>query len=98
MVAPTIVTQPVGIENAFPDTNVNFTVVVEGGALSYQWSRNGVEIEGATQATLTLVNVTIADEDTYSCFIYNLAGNTTTDDVSLTVCKYIILCTCTYMY
>ena len=79
------------IENAFPDTTVNFTVTADGGALSYQWSRDGVEIEGATQATLTLVDVTIENEGTYSCFIYNLAGNITTDEVSLTVCKYTIM-------
>ena len=89
MVAPTIVTQPVDQEGIFPGSDVNFTVVAEGGALSYQWSRDGVEIEGATQATLTLMGVTIEDEDTYSCFIYNMAGNITTNAVSLTVCKYI---------
>ena len=84
------------IENAFPDANVSFTVIAEGGALSYQWSRNGVEIEGATQATLTLVGVTIeGDEGTYSCFIYNMAGNITTNGVSLIICKYI--CTHTYI-
>ena len=90
MVAPIIVTQPVSIENAFPDTNVSFTVVAEGGAVNqFQWSRNGVEIKRATQTMLTLVGVTIErDEGTYSCFIYNLAGNITTDDASLTVCKY----------
>ena len=92
VVVPTIVTPPMSIENAFPDTTVNFTVVAEGGALSYQWSRDGVIIRGATRATLTLVDVTIErDEGTYSCFIYNLAGNITTDDVSLTVCKYTIM-------
>ena len=97
VVAPTITTQPMTIENAFPDSDVNFTVVAEGGALSYQWSRNGVEIEGATQATLTRVNVTIKrDEGTYSCFISNLAGSITTDNVSLTICKCI--CTCTYIH
>ena len=97
MVAPTIVTQPMDIENAFPDANVSFTVVAEGGALLYQWSRNGVEIGGATQATLTLVGVTVVrDEGTYSCFISNRAGSITTDNVSLTICKCI--CTCTYIH
>ena len=84
-------------EGIIPGSNVSFTVVAVGGLLSYQWSRNGVEIEGATQATLTLVNVTNADEDTYSCFIYNRAGNITTDAVSLTVCKYMCTYTCTYI-
>ena len=90
VVVPRITTPPMDQESIIPGSDVSFTVVAEGGALSYQWSRDGIEIEGATQATLTLVGVTIEDEGTYSCFIYNRAGNTTTNDVSLTVCKYII--------
>jgi hypothetical protein len=93
VVVPKIVTEPTDIENAFPDTNVSFTVAAEGGALSYQWSRNGAVIEGATQATLILVGVTVEmNEGTYSCFISNLAGNVTTIDVSLTICKYMCIC------
>ena len=89
MTAPSITTQPMDVDGAFPDTEVNFTVIAEGGALSYQWFRNGVEISGATQATLTLMNVNIEmDEGMYHCFISNLAGNVTTNNVSLTICKY----------
>ena len=92
MVVPTIVIQPMSIENAFPDTTVNFTVMAEGGLLSYQWSRDGVEIGGATQAMLTLMGVTIErDEGTYSCVISNMAGSVTTNNVSLIICKYTIL-------
>jgi hypothetical protein len=93
VVAPNIVTQPIDIENAFPDMNVSFTVVVAGGALRYQWSRNGVEIEGATQAMLILVGVTVEmDEGMYSCFISNQAGNVTTIDVSIIICKHMGTC------
>jgi hypothetical protein len=93
VITPTIVTQPMDIENAFPGANIIFTVVAEGGALRYQWFRNGAGIAGATQATLTLVGVTVEiDEGMYSCFISNQAGNTTTIDVSLTICKYMGTC------
>ena len=80
--------QPESMDGVFPDSNVTFTVIAMGGALSYQWSMNGDEIPGETQATLTLVGVGMANEGIYSCFISNRAGNVTTDNVSLTVCKY----------
>ena len=89
MITPIIVVQPENMDRVFPDSNIIFTVLVMGGALSYQWSRNGDEIPGETQATLTLEGVTVEEhEGMYSCFISNRAGNVTTDVVSLTVCKY----------
>ena len=88
--APRITTPPMDMEGAFPDTEVSFSVVAEGGALSYQWFRNDEEISGATQlAMLTLTNVNIEmDKGMYRCFMSNLAGNVTTNNVSLTICKY----------
>ena len=92
MIAPTIMTQPMSVEGALPSAIVTFTVEAVGDPLIYQWSRivSGVEvtISGATEATLTLESVTLADEGMYFCFISNRAGNVTTDTVSLTVCKY----------
>ena len=83
------------VEGAFPDTEINFTVVAEGGALSYQWFRNGEKISGATQAMLTLTNVNIEmDEGMYHCFISNPAGNVITNNVSLTICKYTLYYGC----
>ena len=92
VIAPTIVTQPMDVEAALLNSNVMFFVEAAGEPLGYQWSRivNGAEvpISGATEATLTLESVTLADEGMYFCFISNRAGNVTTDTVSLTVCKY----------
>ena len=86
---PIIVIQPESMDGVFPNSNVTFAVIAMGGDLSYQWSRNGSEISGAAQAILTLVGVTVErHEGIYSCFISNRAGNVTTDNVSLTVCKY----------
>ena len=83
-------TQPMSVEGALPNATVMFTVVANGEPLIYQWSMivSGVEEPIATEAALTLKNVTLADEGMYSCFISNRAGTVTTDTVSLTVCKY----------
>ena len=92
VIAPTIMTQPMSVETALPNSNVTFTVEAVGDPLNYQWSRivNGAEVPlpGATEATLTLESVTLSEEGMYFCFISNRAGNVTTDTVSLTVCKY----------
>ena len=88
MTTPDIVMQPENMDGVLPNSNVTFTVIVMGEALNYQWSMNGNEIPGATQDTLTLVGVGMANEGMYSCFISNRAGNVTSDVVSLTVCKY----------
>jgi hypothetical protein len=41
---------------------VSFTVIASGPSLTYQWSRNGVTISGATSASYTLSTTTLADD------------------------------------
>lgn len=48
-------------------------------APTYQWTRNGEAIPGATAATLSLANVTLADAARYSVTATNLAGTATAD-------------------
>ena len=54
-------------------------------APSYQWTRNGVALAGATEATLILANVTIASAGAYQCVVTNAAGSAATEAVLLTV-------------
>jgi Ig-like domain-containing protein len=49
-------------------SNVTFTVTAQNGD-SYQWTRNGVELKGETNSTLTLVNVAAGDVGLYSCCV-----------------------------
>lgn len=57
-IAPTIVSAPPRNISADAGTDTNLTVVASGTPpLSYQWSGPGGVIPGATNATLTLVNV-----------------------------------------
>ncbi len=47
------------------------------GPFTYQWSKDGATISGATAATLTLANTATADAGTYAVTIRNSAGSST---------------------
>jgi hypothetical protein len=85
-IAPTITTQPT-TQTVTAGTNVSFTVAASGTApLSYQWRLNGVNLGGATSATLTLTGVTTGQSGgSYSCFVSNVAGTATSSVAVLTV-------------
>lgn len=85
-VAPTITTQP-GSQTVTAGTNVTFMVVATGTVpMSYQWRLNGVNISGATSATLNLSGVTTnLSGGSYSCFVSNVAGATVSSAATLTV-------------
>lgn len=82
---PLIVAPPVGARS-FVGLNATLTVVAEGeGTLRYQWYRNGVEIEGATQSTLTLANLQLSDDGVYTVRVSNLAGHVESTPATLRV-------------
>lgn len=57
----------------------SMTVYATGtGPLSYQWFRNGAEIVGVNGPVLSLNNVSLADEGTYTVRISNACGFVTT--------------------
>lgn len=63
---PTITTQPQSVRVA-PGGTAIFTVAATSSApLTYQWSRNGTPIDGATNATLTLTAVEAPQGGTYT--------------------------------
>ena len=63
---PTVSVQPVGT-NVSVGTSVTFNAVANGTPpFSYQWRRNGVNLPGATNSTLTIPNVQAADGGSYS--------------------------------
>lgn len=82
--APVILVQPVSQTLAF-SKNASFHVTAVGTQpLAYQWRRNGVNIAGATNATLTLNNIPLADPIAYSVVISNTAGIAISADAILT--------------
>jgi pectin methylesterase-like acyl-CoA thioesterase len=75
--APAITTQPQNITAKAGD-NVSLSVVATGSpAPSYQWSRNGSAIAGATSATLALNNLTLANTGVYTVALLNDVGAVT---------------------
>ena len=85
LVPPTIVTQPTSV-TAVAGSNVSFTVAAGGsGTLTYQWLKNGVNISGATSATLTLANVSATNAANYSVVVGNTASSVTSSTATLTV-------------
>lgn len=85
VVAPTISEPPVGISRVAGQSAL-FAVTVGGTApFSYQWFRNGAAIAGATNATLTLGTVTVAEAGDYSVVASNAAGSATSVAATLVV-------------
>jgi len=76
LVLPAITAQPQSQTVGF-GSNATFTVTATGTApLRYQWDFNGSIIPNATNATLVLTNVQLAQAGNYSVAVTNLAGAT----------------------
>jgi hypothetical protein len=86
-VAPSIVQQPTPVQILLDGTTFHPTVVASGaGPFGYQWYLNTSQaILGATNATLTITNVSAANDGTYNCVVSNPYGTTNSVAVSLTV-------------
>jgi len=83
--APVITNQPQSI--TVPQGNpATFSVTATGTPpLSYQWRKNGVNINGATNSSYTIASVVPADQGNYSVVVSNSGGSVTSNDASLTV-------------
>ncbi|MBW8865141.1 MAG: immunoglobulin domain-containing protein, partial [Verrucomicrobia bacterium] len=85
ILAPIIITQPTNLTVTAHGTAA-FNVTAQGtGPLAYQWNFNGTNISGATNFTLTLNDVSLAQAGYYSVLVSNLAGFVTSSNVLLTV-------------
>jgi uncharacterized repeat protein (TIGR01451 family) len=85
-VAPSITSHPASVTVTMPAA-ATFSVTATGTApLSYQWRRNGVNIDGATGSSYVL-NPTAAEDtgSTFDVVVSNTAGSVTSSAASLTV-------------
>jgi len=85
VVPPVISSHPTGA-NAVQGTTVNFGVTATGTApLSYQWKKNGNDINGATLSTYSIPNVQSTDAGNYTARVSNAAGSATSNPATLAV-------------
>lgn len=84
--APAITTQPAS-KAVTPGAKATFTVVASGTApLSYQWSKNGTAISGATAATYTTpATVSTDNAASFTVKVTNSAGTKTSNAATLSV-------------
>jgi len=84
--APLITIQPVPQTVKLGKT-AKFTVTVTGsGPFTYQWTKNGANITGATRAAYTTPATTLADNNArFSVTITNTVGSVTSISATLTV-------------
>jgi hypothetical protein len=83
---PPLVTGEPANEIGIAGDNVSFSASIAGSLpITYQWQKNGVNIPGATSATLTLSNVYYTDGGSFVLWATNAAGFTNTTAATLTV-------------
>jgi alpha-tubulin suppressor-like RCC1 family protein len=80
-----IPTQPTA-QTVIIGNSATFFVVASGSApLTYQWSKDGVAISGATAATYSIAATTAANAGSYSVIVTNSVGSVTSAPATLTV-------------
>jgi len=83
--APQITTQPQSVVVS-DGANASFSVAATGGALSYQWLRNGANIAGANAATYALTPAALSDTGArFAVVVSNAVSSVTSSEASLTV-------------
>ncbi|MCL4178047.1 MAG: immunoglobulin domain-containing protein [Verrucomicrobia bacterium] len=83
--APRFIEQPVGGVYIDGET-VTLSVWADGTApLSYQWQRNGEDVNGATESTLELAGVTTAQAGEYAVLVSNDVDAVLSDAVTIDV-------------
>src|SRR6185436_12976168 len=82
---PTVVKQPRS-GSYFVGENIQLSVVVDGSPpITYQWKKNGTNIDGATNDTYVLPNAQVADAGAYTVLVSNVGGGTTSSTANLAI-------------
>ena len=87
IIKPSIETHP-------HDTTLNvgdpvlFEIKTSGAKLTFQWLKNGVQVDQATDHTYLIESVTLQDNNSkFSCIVSNPGGNVISNEATLTVKK-----------
>jgi alpha-tubulin suppressor-like RCC1 family protein len=90
-VLPVLITTPPLNQACYVGGTATFNVEAQGaGPLSYQWSEDGMEIEGATNAVLVFTNLQSEQAGAYSVTVGNAFGGASSAGVLLTVLPAVI--------
>ncbi len=85
MLDPVIFTEPTN-QYALAHSNATFSAAGQAlGAVQYRWQFNGVNITGATNATLTLTNVGATNNGNYDVIVYTDFGSITSSVATFTL-------------
>jgi len=85
VIAPSVIVPPQS-QVAAAGSSPTFQVSAAGSTpLAYQWQFNSVDLDGATNASLTLNNARIADDGSYTVIVSNPAGSVTSSSATLAV-------------
>lgn len=84
--APGIAMQPAS-QTLCPDETFTLSVTVNSsiGEMTYQWTKDGANIDGALDATYTIGAVSAEDGGTYRCVVSNDCDSVTSDAATLVV-------------
>jgi plastocyanin len=85
---PTITTHPQS-QTVSPGANVTFTAGAIGSTpLIWQWFFNGAPITDATNSSLQIANISLANAGNYLVTVNNAFGSATSSTATLTVCDF----------
>ncbi|WP_424963186.1 leucine-rich repeat domain-containing protein [Ekhidna sp.] len=65
--------------------SINFTILTEGDAPSYQWMKDGSNIAGATSNKHSIGSVSLLDAGVYQCEVTNDCGTVISSSATLTI-------------
>ena len=86
---PEITQQPIA-GTIFADTNGTISVSTEGKYLSYQWKKDGVDLSGETNATLTITEANATQHDgNYSVIVSNDFGSVESGELEMLISNWV---------
>ncbi len=82
--ATTITSQPVS-QVTCVNGQVTFSVTAGGAALTYQWQKNGANINGQTGTSFNIAQAALSDTGSYRVIIHGTCGTDTSNTANLSV-------------
>jgi hypothetical protein len=83
--AASIITPPTGLLVSYGDPATFYVNAIGFPGLAYQWLRNGTNIAGATNSTLSIVSVNVSNLGNYSVLVTNAYGWSNSPSAALTM-------------